>query len=293
MTASPNVYQIITDQILAKLQAGTCPWKKSWSESKASGGTRPMNLDHRCYHGTNWFLLSMLGFDRPIFGTFKQIQAHGGQVIKGSKGFPVIFWKQMKTTDEKTGEEKTIPMLRYYTVFNVAQCEGLELAPIPTAEPVDQFQAIADAEAIWTNYQGKPGLIHSGSQPCYIPALDQIRMPIQTAFDSPADYYSTLFHEAGHSTGHTSRLNREFGAKFGSELYSREELVAELTAAFLGAECGLDATLDQAAAYIKSWLRFLESDPKAFVLAAGKAQRAADHILGKAKEAEKENDAAA
>ena len=294
METKASVYEIITEQILTKLSQGTCPWRKPWSSLKASGGTRPRNLDNRCYSGSNWFLLTMLDFERPIFGTFKHIQAHGGQVRKGEKGFPVIFWKQMTAKDEKTGEEKKIPMLRYYTVFNVSQCEGLELpADETTIEPVNQFQAIADAEAIWNGYQGKPSLKHGGDRACYIPSWDEINMPPTKAFEDPAMYYNTLFHEAGHSTGHTSRLNREFGAKFGSELYSREELVAELSAAFLGAECGLDSTLDQSASYIKSWLKFLESDPKAFVLAAGKAQRAADLILGRVKESPKSEEVAA
>jgi len=170
-----SVYEIITQAILSKLEAGTCPWKKPWSSVKASGGTRPRNLDNRCYSGSNWFLLSMLDYASPIFGTFKQVQAHGGQVKKGAHGFPVVFWKQAKIKDEKTQEEKIIPMLRYYTVFNVEQCDGLDIPAEPSSQP-DPFDAIEDAEAVWNNYQGRPSLKFGGDRACYIPAWDEIHL---------------------------------------------------------------------------------------------------------------------
>jgi antirestriction protein ArdC len=97
-------------------------------------------------------------------------------------------------------------------------------------------------------------------------------------------FYSVLFHELGHSTGHKSRLARKdfCEASFGSETYSKEELVAEMTAAFL---CGVNQielkTIDNSAAYIKSWLKKLKDDPKMVVLAAAQAQKAADYILNK------------
>ena len=273
---SNDVYQIITDQILAKLESGTIPWRKPWSSVKASGGTRPRNLEGRCYSGSNWFLLGMLDYQTPIFGTYKMIQAAGGQVRKGEKGIPVVYWKMLDCKDEKEPSKvKKVPMLRYYMVFNVEQCDGLNL---PEPEPMAPFDPIQDAEAIWNRYAGKPSLKHGGDRACYIPALDSIHLPEPGTFIDPASYYNTLFHEMGHSTGHESRLNRELSQV--QEKYSREELIAELSAAFLSAQCGLDSTLDQSAAYIANWLGFLKSDPKAFVLAAGKAQKAADRILG-------------
>lgn len=109
-------------------------------------------------------------------------------------------------------------------------------------------------------------------------------MPRQTAFESPAEYYSTLFHELAHSTGHASRLNRkgiETAVSFGSQDYGREELVAEMGAAFLCGVCGIEtATIDNSAAYVAGWLKTIKRDAKLVVLAAAAAQRAADWILG-------------
>ena len=102
------------------------------------------------------------------------------------------------------------------------------------------------------------------------------------------EYYSTAFHEAGHSTGHKSRLDRfEKGQQlvaFGSEEYSKEELVAEFTAAFVAAEAGIDTTRDNSVSYLRSWIKRLKDDASLAVLAAGKAQAAADLILVRAKE---------
>jgi antirestriction protein ArdC len=109
-------------------------------------------------------------------------------------------------------------------------------------------------------------------------------MPKPEQFLSSAEYYSTLFHELGHSTGAEKRLNRPsvVDAKpFGSADYGREELVAEFTAAFLCGSTGVLPTLvENSAAYIAGWKKAIKDDPKCIVWAAGRAQKAADYILG-------------
>src|SRR5262249_39739721 len=110
-------------------------------------------------------------------------------------------------------------------------------------------------------YEGGPAIHHRGGVASYSPMTDRVSMPKPESFESPEEYYSTLFHEYGHSTGHRSRLAREGvtnPVRFASHEYSREELVAEMTAAFLSARCGIElATLDNSASYIGSWLRVL------------------------------------
>ena len=69
-------------------------------------------------------------------------------------------------------------------------------------------------------------------------------------------------------------------------------LVAEMGAAFLCAEAGIDdPTVENSAAYLGGWLKYLSSDPKALVIAGAQAQKAADYILGWAGVEEAENDA--
>lgn len=108
-------------------------------------------------------------------------------------------------------------------------------------------------------------------------------MPLQSAFESPDAYYSTLFHECGHSTGHESRLDRKLtgGVTFGDSDYSKEELIAEFSAAYLCAETGIanDRLETNQIAYIQGWMRALKNDKTLLVSAAQKAQRATDLIL--------------
>jgi len=129
-----NVYEIITERITSMLEAGEIPWKKSWNAATQA----PRNLiTGKEYQGINTFILLSARYQSPYWLTFKQATAKGGTVRKGEKGFPVIFWKIDKQTDEETGKEKTIPLLRYYTVFNVAQIDGLRMyrQRRPTAPP--------------------------------------------------------------------------------------------------------------------------------------------------------------
>ncbi len=125
-----------------------------------------------------------------------------------------------------------------------------------------------------------------GNRAYYTPSTDSIVLPETNQFDSQAEYYSTLFHELTHSTGHASRLNRPTlvdASYFGSHNYSKEELVAEMGAAFLCGEAGIDneAALKNSASYLDGWRKKLKTDSKVLIQAAGQAQKAADHILGK------------
>jgi antirestriction protein ArdC len=109
-------------------------------------------------------------------------------------------------------------------------------------------------------------------------------MPARGLFSAAEEYYSTLFHELTHSTGHSSRIGRE-GIEilntFGSESYSKEELVAEMGAAMLCGVTGIaPATLQNSAAYLKTWIERLKADSRLLVSAASAAQKAADYIRG-------------
>lgn len=282
-----KAYDVITERISAMLSSGKIPWRRPWNALKAAGGQRPRNIEGRLYRGANWFLLGMLPYSSPIFLTFKQARALGGTVRKGEQGFPVLFWKMLEVTEENAADAESvgrrIPFARYYTVFNVEQCEGLDLAQPEAPTMPAEFDPIVEAEAIWAGMPAQPSLAHGGDRACYIPALDSIRMPPRHAFGAAEGYYETLFHEMGHSTGHASRLNRKeivTGSYFGARDYSLEELVAELCAAFLCAEVGIDqAVLENQAAYIQGWMEKLKAEPQAFIVAAARAQKAADYIL--------------
>ena len=288
-----NVYSIITERICALLEKGTIPWHKPWTTPNA-GDAMPRNLASRKpYRGVNVFLLHAMSYASPFWLTFKQAQAMGGNVRKGERATPVVFWKWLdvensERDEQGKGKSERVPMLRYYSVFNVAQCDGIE-APQPEGSDTTKrtHSPIETAEQIVSAMPKLPAIAHGGNRACYSPALDRVDMPQAETFDSGENYYSVLFHELTHATGHESRLNRKGVAgsdgewsAFGSTPYAREELVAEMGAAFLCGQAGIvERTIDNSAAYVAGWLERLKNDQKLVVIAAAQAQKAADFIL--------------
>lgn len=280
-----KVYQIITDQIIKRLEQGVIPWHKPWI-----GVDCPANLiSKKEYKGINVFLLAVQNYSSPYWLTFNQCKQLGGMVKKGAKSTMIVFWKLNKgyEIDKETGEKrsKMIPILRYYRVFNVEQCENINPDKIPEVNQNPDFEPLEVCEAVIDNMPNRPDIKHEESRAYYHPRFDFVNMPKRESFDTEAFYYSVLFHELGHSTGHKSRLDRPGitgGTYFGSCDYSKEELVAEMTAAFLCGHCQIEQqTIDNSAAYIKSWLKSLKNDPKMVVQAAAQAQKASDYILDK------------
>lgn len=276
-----SVAEIITEQIIDRLEAGTIPWRKPWTPLAGPGAPRNL-VSGKPYRGINVLLLASQPFSSPYWLTFKQTQDKGGNIRKGEKGTAVVFWNWVEVEDTETGEEKSIPFMRYYTVFNLEQTEGIEDPPSPAAieKPFSPIQA---AENIIAAMPQCPEIRHIGNQAYYKPSLDFVNMPQQATFHQEEGYYCTLFHELSHSTGHFSRLARKGVTEpiaFASHEYSKEELIAELTAAFLCAETGIEQiTIDNSAAYIQSWLKELKNDKTLVILAAGQAQKATDFIM--------------
>ena len=277
-----DIYAEVTATIVAQMKAGTMPWKKTW-QNGASG--IPMNaISNRPYSGINVLLFWIAGAEgwaRARFLTYKQAIAAGGHVRKGEKGTRVIYFKQLAITDKATGDEKKIPMLREYTVFNVSQCEGLphEIMNGEFVAPLnqDQREAMADAFMRSTGADFREG----AGKPCYVPSKDFITVPAFRDYESAPAFYADSFHELAHWTGHKSRLDRDMSARFDRQAYAAEELVAELAAAFLCAEFGFDCT-DSHASYLASWIKLLQSDPRAIFTAASKAQAAANYLRDQA-----------
>jgi antirestriction protein ArdC len=283
-----DAYQVITDRIVGLLEKGVVPWQKPWQ----GGELMPRNLvSQREYRGVNVFLLHAMLYESPFWLTFNQAKELGGHVKKGERACPVVFWKWLDVAaqGEPTGK-KRVPFLRYYSVFNVAQCEDIPQDKIPALSGNKrEHSPIEEAERIVAAMPKRPEIRHGGGRACYSPSFDRVDMPKPETFVSGQDYYSVLFHELTHSTGHESRLNRkgvsasdgEWSA-FGSTPYAREELVAEMGAAFLSGQAGIvERTISNSASYLQSWLERLKEDRRLVVQAAAQAQKAADFILGR------------
>ena len=282
-------YQEITGRIITALERGTVPWRTPW---RARGHRNARS--NRPYRGINTLVLQMTALERgwsdPRWLTYRQAEASGGHVRRGEQGTRVVLWKWIERRDREDPERlERFPLIRLYSVFNVAQCEGVGL---PRGEARDCFDPLERAEAVIAGYRDGPTVHHDAEGAYYVPERDEVHVPPREAFTDAHGYYATLFHELAHSTGHPSRLAREgyrTAARFGSERYSQEELVAEFAAAFLGSEAGIDPSrVEQSAAYIASWLRVLDDDRRLVVVAAAQGQRASDHILGRSPEAPEE-----
>lgn len=283
-----DVYQRITDQIVAELEKGVRPWLRPWNAEHAAGRiSRPLRANGIPYRGINvlmlWAAATAQGLAAPLWLTYKQAQELGAQVRKGEKGSLVVYANTIKRTeqDEATGEdmEREIPFMKGYTVFNAEQVEGLPAHFYAVQEPA--LEPAARIERAESFFAATGAVIREGGDRAfYSMAEDRVQMPPFVAFKEPEAYYATLAHELTHWTKHEKRLARDFGRKrFGDEGYAMEELVAELGAAFVCADLALTpAPRAEHAAYIASWLKALKDDKRAIFAAAAHAQRAADYL---------------
>jgi len=283
-----DVYTRVTDKILADLEQGVRPWMKPWKAGHPVGTvSRPLRANGLPYKGVNvlmlWTSAMSGGYVAPIWMTYRQAQELGGQVKKGEKGSLVVYANTLTVTEENptTGqdEEKAIPFMKGYTVFNVEQVEGLPghyyAPPVPPSgtlpERLDRVERfVAETQA---------SIRHGGDSACFIPSLDRIEMPPYERFQDRESYYATLTHELTHWTGHKSRLDRDLKGRFGSSSYAAEELIAEMGAAFLCADLGITPEVrDDHAAYLDHWLKVLKADKRAIFTAAAAAQKASDYL---------------
>ena len=284
-----KVYQMVTDRIIEQMQQGIIPWKKPWKGAKVSGEDYAINYTtRRAYSRLNQWLL----WEPGEYLTYKQIQELGGKIRKGAKAKFVVFYTkaEYKTTDPKTGEEKTVsyPLLRYYNVFHLKDTEGIPTKIAP-GEKVE-VESDTEADAIIAAYIEREGIRFRNDKPSdqayYSPMLDEVVVPMKSQYSRISEYYSTTFHELVHSTMKPERCDRTSegmeAAFFGSDNYSREELVAEIGSAMCCSCCGIEVaeTFKNSVAYIQSWIKRFKNDPKMIVWAASRAEKAAEFIFG-------------
>lgn len=271
-----DLYQEVTNSILASLEKGVAPWNKPWRTISRHGGL-PYNVTTgKPYRGINILLLAMTPYGSNAWLTFNQAKAVGAHVKKGSKATTIVFYKTAVTKPKGEEEEKgkTFPMLRAYSVFNIEQVENLPARLLPEKLEVEPIEENRGKDLL-----DKATVIHGGDRACYSPATDTILLPEIGQFESREAYLATAMHELTHWTGAPSRLSREYGKRFGDTAYAREELVAEMGAAFLCASLGIEGKL-QHPEYIASWIKVLKDDKRAILTASSHAQKAADFILG-------------
>ena len=283
-----DVYQHVTDKIVAALEAGTRPWEQPWRSTGCS--LRPLRFHGEPYRGVNvlmlWASAQEHGFSSPYWMTFQQAQTLSGAVRKGERGTKVVkagqsvFDADKADASESGGEaegSKVRRWLKAYTVFNCDQIDGLpERYRSAEAEPAPLPERLEAADRFFANVPAR--VTHGGDRAFYRISTDDIHMPAFELFRDAEHHAATLAHELIHWTRHPSRLDRDFGRKaFGDEGYAKEECVAELGAAYVGAILGLRPDhIEDHAAYLGSWLKVLKDDKRFIFTAASHAQRAAD-----------------
>jgi len=271
-----NIYQEITEKMIKRIENVSGKWDKGFF----SINEPPRNLDGRFYTGINFVCLFDPNFESQVYGTFEQVQRHGGTVKKGEKSQTAVFYKKLRfdNVDQETGEieSKNIPLIKYFNVFNIDQ----------TSLKKDQVKSpeLLEAENILANMPHAPGIIYNNGVKCasYNKFFDTVTIAKPENYKKPELFFSTLFHELGHSTGHPSRLNREL-KPVTEDLkgYAKEELIAELTASFICSRTGKASELSEnnSALYFESWLNALREDPKYIFSVCSQAQKAVNYIL--------------
>lgn len=287
----------LASRLIEQIKSNTAPWQKPWQPG-VPNASLPINVvTAKPYNGMN--LINLMskaeyqGYDDPRWMTYKQAQGLGGQVKKGEKGTSIHYWKffdekvikdeNNKPVLDEHGKPKKIriqlerPQVFFATVFNANQVDGLP--PLTHTIPVkEEWERHQQAEQI-LNASGVPIRHLSGDKAYYSPGLDRITMPERQQFDSGDKYYATALHELGHATGHPSRLNRDLTGGFGSESYAKEELRAEIASMMIGQELQIGHDPGQHVAYLQSWVKVLENDPKEIFRAARDAEQITKFVM--------------
>lgn len=274
----------VNAEIISLMETHGTDWTKPYCEKLASLGNPHNAIGGNVYRGLNNFYLTYCtNYTRPMYATYKQWTSIGGDLSEcRGKGIPINYFsmKEMKSKD-KNGDDTVTRrgFYKVYHVFNIDDVKNVDESKLAISkiegndiEPNEKCDSIISA----TNAK----ITHETTVvPCYVPSLDEIRMPKKESFNSTEDYYSTLLHELSHWTGHKSRLNR-FSKERTTESYAFEELVAEISSAYLCANTGIESKpRPDHAKYLNSWLKALKDDSNHIVRAFGKASKATDFIL--------------
>ncbi len=291
-TSKKDLYEIVTNRIIEQLEKGVVPWQQPWV-----GRDKPFNLvSNKGYSMLNSLFLTHPG----AYASLKQWNQMGGKIKKGSKSEQVFFWTKnvVKETDKETGEEVVheVPVLKYYNVFPIDCVEFGEKMSSKVRDYLDRCsqeetfdhteeERNKKAEEILFGYAEREGLVVKvieSDRAFYSLSEDYVQVPLEEQFKDIEMFYGTLAHELTHSTGAKKRLDRDLSHKFGSKGYAREELVAEMGSAYLMASFGIEneKAFQNNASYIESWISAIRDDPRAIIVAAGKAQKAVERILG-------------
>lgn len=281
-------------------------WNEGFFNAEPKSLICTLRNEKRLYKGINNLFLTVSayvnGFKDSRWATFKQIEAAGYKLKKGSKGTHIEYWQYTidamevnpKTgkkepiyeIDETTGKKRKIqlplkiPIVKNYVVFNAEQIEGIELE---TSPKINHKNIIKDMENMLQHSEAKI-YYDQNNRNYYSPSTDEIHVVPRDKFYDINDFYATCAHEIAHSTGAKHRLNRKSLIEndgFGNTMYAKEELRAELTSMFLNQKYNIKFNqkhYENHAAYLQNWVDVLKNDPNEIFRAATEAEKAMTYI---------------
>lgn len=281
-TTTPRIdpYQDATDKVCSAIENGTAPWLPSRSVVHL-----PRNgITNNTYHGINVMNLMGLHAD-PRWCSFKQAEKNGLRVIKGEKASHLYFYKPIVVKGDPLEpgqeEEKTIPYLTRYAVFNFSQLEkdGLPVEPEqqdagslcdPDTLDIEQCEIL---ETILEN--AAPNIERGAIASGYAPNFDTIYLTDDSGDLSNTTNAVDLIHQLCHWTGGPDRLSRDFGQTRKSAEYAAEELRATMASAIICAKLGIPHDLRNHKDYSAQQLTMLSEDKKLIFKLSKEAEQVA------------------
>jgi len=268
----------VANDFIDAMRAGTAPWQRPWSTACAFG-TLPMNpTTGNRYRGANSLYLMMAGHDDPRWLTYKQAEAAGAQVRRGERSTALEFCQWDVEKEGEDGVVRSVRLERPHTfpfwVFNAEQVDGLPplvITPL-TWDPHERTEALLQASGARIDHV-------AGDRAYYSPSSDRIVLPLREQFADAGRWAATALHELGHWTGHSSRLDRQMGSRHDVEAYAKEELIAEISSLMVGADLGIGHDPGQHHAYVASWIKALQDDPREIFRAAAAAEKVRTFVM--------------
>ena len=301
------------DRVIEQIRQGTAPWQKPWGPGER---VLPANVDTgRSYAGGNSLHLAAVqqerGYGDVRWGTYRQIQARGGQVRKGEQGTRILSFqdhRRIAVTDERGRPVRDNEGKRVYrhermrapvrpAVHRVQRRAGRRAAgPAHThcraaleGPPAGRTGARRQ-RGPRPSRGGRPGVLQpeprrdraprTGAVPLCQPLLPD-RAPRAGAQHGPPGADEPRHARRGDQEG------------FGSPAYAKEELRAEISAMMTGERVGVGHDPSRGAAYVEGWVAALEEDPREIRRAAADAQKISDFVLARSREREPEREPAA
>lgn len=293
--------------ILKALEKGVVIWRQPWVYRQMNKG-----IDAKTpYRGVNIFTTCaaqlVFGYRSNLWVTWNrfiklQKEYKNIRMKKGAIRIPLLIWSFRDVKDENgeyvlddDGNRKQKPFMKVIHVFNTDEIENFETTKYAESLKADNspedLKTMSEIEdSLLSTYSNHPQVLHdSAGRSFYRITTDTVHIPPMEYFNGPAGFIEVLSHELAHSTGSAERLNRKSIAErncgFADEEYSIEELIAEMASAMVASDYGmLEHTIENNAAYIKSWHDAIKDNPTWFWDAWKPAKKAYLMIVGKEEE---------